>query len=184
MAQIAIRDANGTQQNVEAPLAPGRAAASSSRPIALATEDKAALDLLHTDITTLLARLPGSLGPNSGLRVDTSGSPLPISGTVSLQDISAAEYETVAASQTAQVLGSSGGTGDYVSHILVVPATTSPGAISLIDGATSISVFPGGTNSVSNLVPFVIPIGARSLTGSWKITTGGNVSCIAFGNFT
>jgi hypothetical protein len=38
-------------------------------------------------------------------------------------------YETVAASQTAQVLGGSGATGDYISHLLVIPATTSPGNV-------------------------------------------------------
>ena len=36
------------------------------------------------------------------------------------------EYETVAASATAQVLGATGAAGDYISHIIVVPTTTSP----------------------------------------------------------
>lgn len=95
------------------------------------------------------------------------------------------EYETVAAGQTAQVLGPTGATGDCVAGILVVPATTSPGQVLLIDGATSITVFVGGASSVSNLVPFLVPLmGAISVSGSWKITTGSNVSCIAFGSFT
>jgi len=93
-------------------------------------------------------------------------------------------YETVAASQTAQVIGVTGATGDYISHITVIPATTSPGNVLLLDGATSITVFAGGASSVSNLVPFTIMLGARSVNGAWKITTGSNVSCIAFGNFT
>lgn len=94
------------------------------------------------------------------------------------------EYETVAASQVAQVLGASGRSGDYIAAILVVPATTSPGAISILDNATSITVFTGGTASVSNLVPFVIPLGVKSVSGPWKVTTGANVSCIAIGRFT
>lgn len=94
------------------------------------------------------------------------------------------EYETVAASQTAQVLGATGATGDYISKILVIPATTSPGAISLLDNATSITVFTGGASSVSNLVPFVIDLGMFSVSGAWKLTTGANVSCIGIGNFT
>ena len=54
-------------------------------------------------------------------------------------------YERVAASQTAQVLGSGlGGIGDYIAGVLVVPATTSPGAVTLLDGATSMVVFTGG----------------------------------------
>jgi len=94
------------------------------------------------------------------------------------------EYETVAASQTAQVLGATGGTGDFISGILVVPATTSPGNVLLLDNATSITVFAGGATSVSNLVPFFIPLGMFSVSGAWKITTGSNVSCIGIGNFT
>lgn len=103
---------------------------------------------------------------------------------VALADIGVGEYETVAASQTAQALGATGGSGDYLAGILVIPATTSPGNVLLLDNATSITVFAGGASSVSNLVPFYIPISAYSVSGAWKITTGANVSCIGFGNFT
>lgn len=94
------------------------------------------------------------------------------------------EYETVAASQTAQVLGATGATGDFISHILVIPATTSPGNVLLLDNATSITVFAGGASSVSNLIPFIIPLQMISVSGAWKITTGSNVSCIGVGDFT
>lgn len=95
------------------------------------------------------------------------------------------EYETVAASQTDQAMGATGAAGDYIAGILVVPATTSPGAISIKDGAGSaITVFTGGATSVSNLVPFYIPLGWVSLAGAWKVTTGTNVSVIGTGNFT
>ncbi len=94
------------------------------------------------------------------------------------------EYETVAASQTAQALGATGATGDYIAGILVIPATTSPGVVTLLDNATSIPVFVGGASSVSNLVPFFIPLGIKSVSGAWKITTGANVSCIGIGDFT
>lgn len=94
------------------------------------------------------------------------------------------EYETVAASQTAQALGATGATGDYIEGILVIPGTTTPGVITLLDNATSIPLFVGGAGSVSNLVPFYIPLGLKSVSGAWKITTGANVSCIAAGNFT
>lgn len=94
------------------------------------------------------------------------------------------EYETVAASQTAQVLGATGATGDFIAGVLVVPATTSPGNVLLLDNATSITVFTGGGTSVSNLVPFYIPLGMTSVSGAWKLTTGSNVSCIGIGNFT
>lgn len=113
-----------------------------------------------------------------------STAPVPVSGTVSITDISNAEYETVAASQTAQVLGATGAAGDYLSGLLVVPATTSPGQVLILDNATSITVFVGGASSVSNLIPFFIPIGAKSVSGAWKVTTGANVSVIGIGNFT
>lgn len=93
-------------------------------------------------------------------------------------------YETVAASQTAQVLGPTGALGDYLSGLLVIPATTSPGNVLILDNATSITVFAGGASSVGSLIPFFIPIGARSVSGAWKVTTGSNVSVMAIGNFT
>lgn len=94
------------------------------------------------------------------------------------------EYETVAASQTAQTIGATGATGDRIEGILVIPASTSPGVVTLLDNATSINVFAGGASSVSNLVPFFIPLGIKSVSGAWKITTGASVSCIAVGDFT
>ncbi len=97
----------------------------------------------------------------------------------------ASTYETVAASQTAQVLGpGSGASGDYISGVLVIPGTTSPGNVLLLDSATSITIFTGGAASVSNLVPFFIPLGMVSQSGAWKLTTGSNVSCIGVGTFT
>lgn len=93
-------------------------------------------------------------------------------------------YETVAASQTAQVLGGPGAAGDYLTGVLVIPGTTSPGNVLLLDGATSITLFAGGASSVSNLVPFFVPLGMRSVSGAWKLTTGANVTCIGIGDFT
>lgn len=97
---------------------------------------------------------------------------------------SGTEYETVAASQTAQVLGPTGAIGDVIAGILVIPATTTPGVVTLFDGATSIPLFVGGASSVSNLTPFYVPLGLKSVVGAWKVTTGANVSVIASGDFT
>ena len=94
------------------------------------------------------------------------------------------DYETVAASQSSQALGPSGGAGDVLERLIVVPATTGAGSVSIQDGstgATSISVFATGT--LSNLQPFVITIGARSVNGPWRVTTGANVSVIGVGRF-
>ncbi len=92
-------------------------------------------------------------------------------------------YETVAASQTAQVLGVAGAIGDSIAHLLIIPATTSPGAVAILDNATSITVFAGGATSVSNLVPFVVPLNMASVLGAWSVTTGANVSVVAVGSF-
>lgn len=98
---------------------------------------------------------------------------------------SSGEYEPVAASQSTQTIGATGATGDYLSGVLIVPANLNPGAVSIKDGAdTAITIFTGGTASVSNLVPFYVPVGAVSRTGAWQITTGASVSAFATGNFT
>lgn len=89
-------------------------------------------------------------------------------------------YEAVAASATAQVLGGTGAIGDFLAGVLVIPATTTPGAISVLDGSTSFSVFAGGTVTVQ---PFFIPLGITSTAGAWKMTTGTSVSAIAVGSF-
>lgn len=94
-------------------------------------------------------------------------------------------YETVAASQTAQTLGTGGAVGDVLEGVLIVPATTSPGTVAILDGATSITIFTGGAGSVSNLVPFWVALGGiKSVSGAWKVTTGANVSALAAGRFT
>ena len=101
---------------------------------------------------------------------------------------SASEYESVAASQTDQILGATGAVGDLVDSLLIIPATTSPGNVQIKDGnGTAITVFTGGASSVSSLVPFSVPLGLKAVnatTPGWKVTTGANVSVIGIGNFT
>jgi hypothetical protein len=92
-------------------------------------------------------------------------------------------YETVAASSSAQVMGTAGAAGDILSHVVIIPATTSPGAVSIQDGAGSaITIFAGGASSVTTLIPFVVPL-AIVATTNWKITTGASVSAIGVGKF-
>ena len=93
-------------------------------------------------------------------------------------------YETVAASQSDQVLGGAGAAGNIISKLIIVPATTSPGAVSIKDGAGgAITVFTGGATSVADLSPIVVLLDAVSTSGAWKVTTGSNVSVIAVGKF-
>lgn len=96
------------------------------------------------------------------------------------------DYATVAASQAAAGLSPSGGTGhigDILEKLVIIPATTSAGNVSIQDGGgTAISVFVTGT--LSNLAPIQVPLGIRSKVGGWTVTTGASVSVIAVGRFT
>jgi len=122
-------------------------------------------------ITSLIALLPASRGSKAA---SASFSVVP----------GGLEYETVVAGQTAQALGATGAAGDYLSHLIVSPSTTSPGNVIILDGATPIYTFVGGASSVSNLCSIVIPVGAFSVSGAWAVTTGANVAVTGFGDFT
>lgn len=93
-------------------------------------------------------------------------------------------YELIDVSQTNAVLGTTGARGDTLEGLLIIPQSTSPGAVTLTDGANSIPVFLGGAGSVSGLIPFFVPLPTRSINGPWKVTTGANVKVVAIGRFT
>lgn len=66
MTTMGVLDKDGSPVTIEKPLAPGRAAASASRPVALSNEDAAfldgiegKLDTLHTDLGTIDGRVDG-----------------------------------------------------------------------------------------------------------------------------
>ena len=92
-------------------------------------------------------------------------------------------YNTIAATQTTQALtgGSGGATGDYLSHCVIQPTTTAAGTVIIYDNSTAIFTFTTGT--LSNLVPFTIPVGAVSVSGAWKVTTGANETATCVGKF-
>jgi len=100
-------------------------------------------------------------------------------------------YVTIAANQAAQALTPTvpstsktgvGNAGDYLSGLLIVPATTGPGTVSIQDGSGSaINVFVSGT--LPSTASFFVPIMACSVNGAWSVTTGANVSVIATGQF-
>lgn len=88
-------------------------------------------------------------------------------------------YETVAASQTEQVLGATGGQGDYIDSVIVTVATSATGTVALLDGSTSIPLTAANTP----IGVYTIPLGIRSTTGPWKITTGAGATVIGIGDF-
>jgi len=91
-------------------------------------------------------------------------------------------YETVAASQTAQVMGTTGKAGDFLSHVILQPTTTAMGTCIIYDNTTAVFTFTTGT--LSDLRPIVYPANAVSVNGAWKVTTGANGTATVFGDFT
>jgi hypothetical protein len=124
----------------------------------------------------------------SFLKASLGRGAVPVADDNPLPVANGTDYETVAAGQSDQIMGATGAVGDYLAGVLIVPATTSPGAVSIKDGnGSGITVFAGGSGSVLSLHPFFVPIGAKcvaSTTPGWKITTGSNVSAIGVGKFT
>lgn len=114
-----------------------------------------------------------------------TGLPTDSGDVASIDSLYGYNYEDVAASATAQVLGSTGAVGDFCWGLLVIPGTTSAGSVTLIDGAlTGVVLFTGGVSSVPNLIPFLIRVNILSVNGAWKVTTGTNVSVRGIGLFT
>ncbi len=138
------------------------------------TTIKAALRALATALGVTALDLGPGTGGSRTLRV-----------AVDTSQTEGSEYETVAASQTDQVIGATGAAGDYLSHVIVIPAVAACGLVTIKDNATAlISFVGGGTTAMPTVAPFAIPVGITSTSGAWKITTGANVSCVAVGNFT
>lgn len=104
------------------------------------------------------------------------------------------DYVSVLAGVTKSALGPGSkvavGDGDVLDHLIIIPTTTSPGAVKITDGSagTDIVVFNGGASSVADLKPIYVNLGARAkATGAngprWLITTGTNVAVVAVGRF-
>jgi uncharacterized spore protein YtfJ len=91
------------------------------------------------------------------------------------------QYETVAASQTAQVLGTTGAAGDYLHRLIVTVNTALTSTVTILDGSTSIPIVPA--NVGAGVGAYSIEINAASISGAWKVTTGAGVTVVAVGKF-
>lgn len=104
----------------------------------------------------------------------------PPSGVIAF---AADDYETVAASQTDQVLGATGAAGDYLEGLTIVVATAATAQVQLQDGAGSaFTVFPNSPGP--GVGTYYVPIKAKSAAGAWSVTTGAGSSVVASGSFT
>ena len=106
-----------------------------------------------------------------------NGNPLPV------RMVTAPNYETVAASQTDQVMGAAGAIGDILTRLSLSVAIAATAQVQIKDGGdAAITVFPnspgGGVGS------YTVELGLVSAAGAWKITTGAGVTVIASGTFT
>lgn len=90
------------------------------------------------------------------------------------------EYETVAVSQTGQVIGATGAAGDYIDKLVVSVATSATGTVTLLDGATSIVITAANTP----IGVYTVLLGLLSRSGAWSITTGAGATVVAVGKFT
>lgn len=107
-----------------------------------------------------------------------------LAGEDVLNDVQRAEsqfgYETVAASQTDQVMGTTGAAGDLL-HAVHCVWTAAPAAVTSIkDGAgAAINIFEvkGAAGSQTVILDLV------SADGGWKLTTSTNMTCIGIGRF-
>jgi len=90
------------------------------------------------------------------------------------------KYEHVAASQTAQVLGTTGATGDYLHRLIITVTTAATGTVALLDSTTSHTLV--AANSAIGV--YSVEVNTKSVNGAWKITTGAGAEVVAIGNFT
>lgn len=95
------------------------------------------------------------------------------------------QYEHIAASQSAQVLGGTGAVGDYIHRLVCTVTTAATGNVVIVDGTgtgilthTVLPANPGGGIGVYN-----IELNAVSANGAWKVTTGAGVEVMAVGIF-
>ena len=90
------------------------------------------------------------------------------------------KYEHVAASQTAQVLGTTGATGDYLHRLIITVSTAATGTVALLDSTTSHTLVAANTA----IGVYSVEVNTKSVNGAWKITTGAGAEVVAIGNFT
>jgi len=85
------------------------------------------------------------------------------------------EYEPVAASETAEILGTTGAPDDVLHRVVVVANT---GTITILDGVVTILVIPAAT-----VVGTSFEFNMKAVT-NWNITTPALTECLCIGRFT
>lgn len=105
-----------------------------------------------------------------------------ISNNVQVVEQGQFDYETVAASQSDQVLGSTGAAGDLLHKLVCIVTTAATAQVQIKDGSGSaITVFPNSPGG--GVGTYVLEFNISSGAGAWKVTTGAGVAVLAIGRF-
>ncbi len=94
------------------------------------------------------------------------------------------DYETVAVSQTDQILGQTGRVGDILEMLIVTVSTAATSTVSIKDGNGSAIPVVAANTAIG---VYSVNIGARctaTTTPGWKVTTGAGATVVAVGKFT
>lgn len=96
-------------------------------------------------------------------------------------------YKKIAASQTTANISTSGDGvkgRDYISHLIITAASTAaPGAVTLLDGTTSIIAHTFVAGTMTDLTETIIIDCIADSTKGFGITTGTSVSVVVVGRF-
>lgn len=96
------------------------------------------------------------------------------------------DYETVAASQTDQILGPVGRLGDILQRLIITVGTAATSAVGIKDGdGADIPILPAAVGAGVGV--YVVEVGAvckNATTPGWKVTTGAGATVLAVGRFT
>jgi len=198
MATMNVKDAAGDTVAIEKPLAPGRAAASASRPVALSNEDFALLDGLETAIASTNTKLDTVIGHVDGLET-SSGSGNTLLGAV---DETAPGSDTASAGLNGRLqriaqrltsliglLPTALGSAAASASLAVTASTEDIARIGATDEtAASSDTATSGLNGrlqriaqrITSLIALVpASLGAKTASGSFAVTTATDDALIA-----
>ena len=90
------------------------------------------------------------------------------------------DYEAVAASQTDQVLGTTGGAGDMLHRLVITVGTAATGTVAIKDGSGAAIPITAANTPIG---VYSVEINTRSRGGAWSVTTGAGATAVAIGDF-
>ena len=105
------------------------------------------------------------------------------------KELEHSNYKSIAASQTTANISNGSGDcrGDYIHHIVCIPASSAAAGWTLLDGTTNVMVVPtmaGTGTGVQLQMPYTVHLGiSATSTKGFNITTAANNSVVVVGRF-